>query len=746
MFQQTIKNFNINFEGVNERNSFSCGDLMTGHVSFELTKETKITSISLALTGKAKVHWTTSSGSGKKRRRRQHTAKLDYFNFKCVLMQENNAVGGTGTFQRGRHVYPFTCQLPHGDFPSSFRGVHGQILYTLTVGIHRPWHMSKDFATELTFINHINPNQPELQAPLSGSNNMTLCCLWCASGPITMTASVEKKAFIPGETVKITCEFRNASSRIATPKVRLQQKQIFYTHNQINKTMMFKNLVSVTGEPVNANTSAVNTGIMLTIPSSAPLTISNCSIIDVNYVIEVSLCVRASSNLTVLFPIILADTLVSAQPPLYFGCSLIMNNHFFKDFEGLPLEWDTPIGEVGGGLYWSLLVSCYVGVPWRKRTMSSTVKSLKITYNPVNEENTFTNGDCVSGEVSLELAKACSVDYLWVKFKGKAEVLWTERHGQTTVVYHSKDKYFSTKHHIIQDKDLKGDDNQALLINKEDTNSSVLAPGIHVYPFTFQIPFQNMPSSFNGSVGKIVYSLDAKLSRSMRIPTKDSTTINFVMKADLTSDPELMTPQHESKDKKMKFFNSGMVAMDVNLEKTGFCQGEGLKVLACIQNNSTRKITPKYCVYRKHVFLARGKRRVSTKDLLKEVGEPISPSSNQNVTRVITIPPDVEPSISNCSIIQAEYRLRVYLDVKYASDPEIKFPIVILRAPQVPALLAPQPAASGFGFEPFGSTNPPAWGIVPPQPPAASGPLDPPPPYGAFGMYPPLSDFGNTYK
>lgn len=33
-------------------------------------------------------------------------------------------------------------------------------------------------------------------------------------------------------------------------------------------------------------------------------------------------------------------------------------------------------------------------------------------------------------------------------------------------------------------------------------------------------------------------------------------------------------PQHDSKDKKMKFFNSGTVAMDVNLERTGFFQGE----------------------------------------------------------------------------------------------------------------------------------------------------------------------------
>lgn len=33
-------------------------------------------------------------------------------------------------------------------------------------------------------------------------------------------------------------------------------------------------------------------------------------------------------------------------------------------------------------------------------------------------------------------------------------------------------------------------------------------------------------------------------------------------------------PQHESKDKKMKFFTSGSVAMDVKLEKTGYAQGE----------------------------------------------------------------------------------------------------------------------------------------------------------------------------
>ncbi|XP_022048686.2 arrestin domain-containing protein 3-like [Acanthochromis polyacanthus] len=380
------------------------------------------------------------------------------------------------------------------------------------------------------------------------------------------------------------------------------------------------------------------------------------------------------------------------------------------------------------------------------RIMSSTVKKLEVTYNPINKSNTFTCGDTVCGQVTLEVAKDCQIESLSIKFKGKAEVLWTERHGQTTVVYHSKDKYFSVKHYFIGGKTPEGDE-QTLLPNQNfNTYSNVVAPGSHVYPFTFQIPHQDMPSSFKGSCGKVVYLLEATLSRSMRINKKDSTKINFVSNVDWNNVPGLMTPQHESKDKKMKFFNSGTVAMDVNIEKSGFLQGEGLKIVALIQNNSSREIKPKYCVYRKHSFFARGKRRLDTKDLFKEVGDPIPPSSNENVTRVITIPHDVEPSILNCSILKVEYRLRVYLDVKYASDPEIKFPIVLLPAYQGSAAAAP-PVAAGFGFEPFGNPNPPVWGTGAPQapPPGAAQYSDPPPPYGAYGLYPPLTDFGNKF-
>ncbi|XP_029295566.1 arrestin domain-containing protein 3-like [Cottoperca gobio] len=314
MLQSTVKNFKINFNVA--RSTFSSGDLIAGHITFDLTKKTKITSITMALTGKANVRWST--GGGKNRHKKVYSAKLEFVNFKSVIVQENRITGEAATFQPGTHVYPFTCQFPHGNFPSTFHGVHGHITYSLTVGVHRAWHMAKDFVTELNFVNRINTDQPELHAPLSGSNNMTLCCLWCASDPITMTVSLEKKAFIPGETVKIICEFSNASSWTVTPKVTLQQKQVYYTLSKASRRMLFKNVVSVTGQPVCAHTHDVHTSILLTIPPSTTLTVSNCSIIDVDYIIEVSLSTRASANLTVLFPIIMCDTTVDAYPPPYF--------------------------------------------------------------------------------------------------------------------------------------------------------------------------------------------------------------------------------------------------------------------------------------------------------------------------------------------------------------------------------------------------------------------------------------------
>ncbi|XP_029366715.1 arrestin domain-containing protein 3-like [Echeneis naucrates] len=310
MFGQTFKNFSIDFNFLNERETFSSGDPVTGHFSFQLTKETKVSSIIVCLQGWAEVHWS----SGTRKHRRHYHYKLDYFKTKAAIVQESSITGGTTTLRPGVHTYPFSCQLPLGDFPTSFKGINGKIVYMFMVCINRPWHFSKDFKEELKFVNRNVVRQPDLKAPLSGSNKMALCCLWCASAPITMSVRLEKKGFIPGETVTMICDFSNGSTSTATPKVKLQEKHTFSSPSSTSSRKISKCLVSVSGQTIPGNTAEVHREITFTIPDSAIGTISNCRIIDVSYCIEVIISASNFPDLIVLFPIVLCDTPVHSQP------------------------------------------------------------------------------------------------------------------------------------------------------------------------------------------------------------------------------------------------------------------------------------------------------------------------------------------------------------------------------------------------------------------------------------------------
>ncbi|XP_056135846.1 arrestin domain-containing protein 3-like [Lampris incognitus] len=561
MFGEAFKNFKINFNALNEKGTFSSGDPITGQISFELTKMTKITSITLTLVGKAKVHWAVRRGGRKQRRTQHFRAKLEFFNVQIVILRENGAIHAPVKLRPGRHVYQFTCQIPHGDFPTSFQGVHGRVMYSLVVCIDRPWHLTKNFETALNFVCRHAVNA-ELLAPLEGSNSMSTCSLWCASGFIKMNVKTQKKLFNPGDTVKVMCWFSNTSSWTATPKVRLIQKQVVYTENKVHKREISNIMVSQTGQPVTSHTSDVYCEIMVTIPPTAPFTISNCSILEVDYIIKL----------------------------------------------------------------------------YRSYT--------------------------VTGEMDMNMLLGHEMLQCDFFSSPRGAVPHTRRDSQT------------------------------------------VARGCHVYPFTFQIPAHNLPPSFKGTAGKIQYTLEAILCRPMRPNSKAKAPFTLISKTNVNSSSELweQTPQHDIKEKKMNFFTSGSVSMDVHIDRTAFYQGEGIKVMASILNSSSREIRPKYCVYRKHSFFAENKRKVNTEDLIKEVGEPIPPSSSQTVTRIITIPPSLGVSILNCKLIKAEYRLRVYLDVKYARDPVIKFPIVILPAPQEPDV-EQRPAYGGFGFEAFGNPS-----------------------------------------
>ncbi|XP_017283404.1 arrestin domain-containing protein 3-like [Kryptolebias marmoratus] len=364
------------------------------------------------------------------------------------------------------------------------------------------------------------------------------------------------------------------------------------------------------------------------------------------------------------------------------------------------------------------------------------VTNFKVSYDALNEEGTFSEGDVITGAVTLQLSKETKVQKLFVKAKGDANTHWTKKKGDKTYTYSAHKRYFKLKQ----------------FLTPEDSEENVLAEGIHVYKFSFPIPMESMPSSFRGAHGKIVYKLEAKLSRSWRMDSTAEEEFTFVSKS-LPDVYSLMSPQVGSTNKEMGLFSKGHVQMDVTVNKAIFASGETIEIVANINNSSSRDMTPKFTLMMDVVFHAQGDTKRQSFDVEKVVSQPIKPQTQQEAKCALQIPSNQMPSILNCEIIRAEYKLKVYLDISFAFDPEVLFPLVIALPNLAPGSQTgpggPYPAHA-FGGQSNSDFPPPAVpGALYPaayqQPGSYGYPSAPPPEYsmnpqvlaGPPGVYPP---------
>ncbi|KAL1274751.1 hypothetical protein QQF64_027565 [Cirrhinus molitorella] len=356
--------------------------------------------------------------------------------------------------------------------------------------------------------------------------------------------------------------------------------------------------------------------------------------------------------------------------------------------------------------------------------MSRSIKELSVHYDPINESNTFTSGDIVEGRVILEVTKEIKVDSFFVKLTGDAHVSWTEGSGDDERSYSDHERYFKLKQYFIQESSKRGESEKNTTLVTGETYGPVIKPGSHVFPFRFQLPQQNMPPSFNGFHGWVRYVLTVKLSRPWKTSSTASAELTFVLRNYGTND-HLLQPQSGTQDKKMKLFGSGKMSMAVTTDKTGYMQGETIRVFVDIDNASSRDVKLKYSLKQTQTFIAGGSTNRGHKDIVKETRDSIPSKQKSKFIVDMIVPRDLTVTIENCRIIKVQYELKVYLDVSFASDPEVRFPVVILPLEQQ----CPPWQGPPGGFQPY----PPPQPSMVPYPP---GELPPPP----AGLYPNLYD------
>ncbi|KAM6902298.1 arrestin domain-containing protein 3b [Xenentodon cancila] len=338
-----VRTLAVYFDTLNESNLpvFSGGDLVSGRVVVEVSGDVRVRSLDVTARGVAKVRWTESRNAGANTAYTQnYTEEVEYLQHRDTLIggdaDEDGPEEGLTVLHAGLHEFAFSFNLPQMALATSFEGKHGHVRYWVKAELHRPWLLPVKVKKEFIVFEHIDINTPLLLAPQAGTKEKTLCCWFCASGPISLSAKIERKGFTPGESIQIFAEVENCSSRVVVPKAALYQTQTFFAKG---KGKQIQQLVSnLRGEPVQQGKSQSWEGKMLKIPPVSP-SILDCPIIRVEYVLMVYVDVPGGLNLSLSLPLVIGTIPLH---PCATRTSSISSNCSTVNWLGLPERPEAP--------------------------------------------------------------------------------------------------------------------------------------------------------------------------------------------------------------------------------------------------------------------------------------------------------------------------------------------------------------------------------------------------------------------
>ena len=285
---------------------YFAGSNVEGSVSLELSEPKKMQGITIVFSGKAYVHWlehrTTGSGQN------QRTEIIDYTDTQIIFNDVFIQLWGNGRdaqeLAAGRYEFPFKFQLPSNlVLPTSFepRSHTGYIRYSLLARIQRSWKFDHTTTRAITVNEIIDINNTQLTASLSSSNEKTLCCLCCASGPISLSVKTDRGGYCPGESIAISTEAENHSSRrINSVRATLKQTVVYYARG--HRHVENKVIQRIEGPGIEPNASSNWSNELLPIPPTVP-SISSCRILNLSYFLLVTLGIPRAIDLHVTIPI-----------------------------------------------------------------------------------------------------------------------------------------------------------------------------------------------------------------------------------------------------------------------------------------------------------------------------------------------------------------------------------------------------------------------------------------------------------
>ena len=287
---------------------------VTGSV-LVVTEEAKqgYKSIQVTLRGYADVRWSESSGSGENQTTVTYHSHEDFIYQTVILWSRDNAPNYE--LSPGSYQFPFALTLqPSGrPLPPSFEGTVGHIRYEVEATIVRASALKRNerITAQIAVAPVVDPNTvSNVRLPKVLQVEKTLCCLCCASGPISLTARVPRTGFcIVQDAIPFEVDIENGSNRRIKQLVAQLQKQVVYTAQGHHQYSM-KTVAGVASDPIEPGNSRSWRPPPLPVPATEP-TIASCSIIQVNYYLKIKAAISGAINPHVDFALFLGNVPLS---------------------------------------------------------------------------------------------------------------------------------------------------------------------------------------------------------------------------------------------------------------------------------------------------------------------------------------------------------------------------------------------------------------------------------------------------
>ncbi|XP_020491667.1 arrestin domain-containing protein 1b [Labrus bergylta] len=287
-----LQEFDITF--TNNKVVYGPGESISGTVKIKTGSSLQFKAI--------KVNCQGSCGISNKVNDNSWTLEEQYFN-------STLSVADKASLAAGEHSFPFQFVIPVAA-PTSFEGPFGKIVYRVRAAIDTP-RFSKDYKAQRPFylLNLLNLNEvPDIEQLSYAVTTKKFSYLLVKTGTLMLKAHSDLRGYIPGQVIKLATEIHNKSGKdTGCVLASLIQKVTYKTKRPV---FDLRTIAEVEGAGVKAGKHAEwrEQIIVPPLPQSA---LAGCSLIDIDYFIQVSL---KSPDAVVTLPIYIGNIAVNLSP------------------------------------------------------------------------------------------------------------------------------------------------------------------------------------------------------------------------------------------------------------------------------------------------------------------------------------------------------------------------------------------------------------------------------------------------